>query len=502
MLDWRGSVVGTAADAQGVRNAAGRAGARVAGDGDSEFTARERLALGGAALSALIVELDWLAVSVALPQIADDLRRTPTDLQWVITAFMLGFGGLLPVAGWVTDAFGRRRTTIYAIELFMVSSLVCAMAEDLVWLTVGRALQGAAGGFAVPGAVAMTAGAFSGLKRDRGLAIVLASASGGAALAPFVSGLLVQLFGWRSIFLVNFPLGLAAIALVYWCVRPSNNPETAARRPPLRSGLCVTTGAVALTVLADRGSTWGWASAPAIVCGLWGVGLLVAFVALERDASRAMHGPEVYGDRPLRALTGAGAASMTGFTIVSTFFILYLQEVQGYSAFFAGCVFLGLSVPNALSAYAAGRVPSPGPAYLMVSAALATAAVGVAGLTVGSSTALSVLALAVSGVGIGLSGGLTNVLTQQRVRAEQAGAVSGLALAVKALTAAVALSLAATVLETLGGGGRQASSDQGAIEVVLGAAAAIMLCWALLFLRRAIPVARHGVPPIAAARRR
>ncbi|MEW2275620.1 MFS transporter [Streptomyces griseofuscus] len=446
------------------------------------FDRRERMALAGAALAALVVELDWMVVNIALPRIADDLHRSPTDLQWLITAFTLGFGGLMPVSGWVTDAFGRRRTTIYGIELFLLSSILCAAAHSLPWLVAGRALQGVAGSFIVPGAVAMTSAVFTGRKRDAGIGVVLGLASGGAAMAPFFGGLLVAWLGWRSVFLVNVPVGIAAIALIYYRVTPSNNPAAVARRPPLLNGACVVLGATALTVTADRGTTWGWSSPATLACLTAGGALLAGFVLLERNEDRALVSRHVYRERRQYLLVLAGTASTIAFIILTSFSVLYLEDGIRLSTLLSGCVLLGFSVPNALSAYAAGQMPGQRNPYRLLCISLAVCAAGLAGLAAAPFPGLYALALCVCGIGTGMSGALTNVLAQQGVSAQEAGATSSMALAVRSLAAAVATSLAATTLESLHHGVNGAAADASGIATILRATAVFPALALLLLL--------------------
>ncbi|MFQ3560183.1 MFS transporter [Streptomyces gramineus] len=456
--------------------------ARAGGTDQPRFDRRERLALAAAGLAALVVELDWMVVIIALPRIADDLHRSPTDLQWLITAFALGFGGFMPVSGWVTDAFGRRRITIYGIGLFLVSSVLCAAAQTLPWLVAGRALQGVAGSFIVPGTVAMTSAHLTGRKRDAGLGTVLACASGGAAAAPFVGGLLVDQFGWRSVFLVTLPVGIAAMALIYYRVMPSNNPAAAARRPPLLNGACVVLGAVVLAVAADRGTAWGWSSPAILACVSAGFALLASFILLERDEDRAMVSRRVYRDRQLRLLTVAGAASTIGFVILISFSVLYLADSLRLPTFLSGCVLLGFSVPNALSAYAVGRASGRGNAYWLLALSLGLCAAGLAGLTVASFPAFYVLALCVCGIGTGMSGALTNILGQRQVSAVEAGATASMSHAVRSLAAAVATSLAATTLESLHHGVSGAATDARGIDTVLRSTALLPVLALLLVL--------------------
>ncbi|WP_181160389.1 MFS transporter [Streptomyces solincola] len=458
----------------------------------ARFGRRDRLALLAAASAALVVELDWLAVNVALPKIAEDVGRPVTDLQWLISAFTLAFGSGMPVAGWVIDAFGRRRTTIHGLALFALGSLLCACAPSLALLVSGRVVQGIAGAFIVPGAIAMTAGGFTGRRREVGLGVVMAAASGAAAFAPFVGGALVSGFGWRSVFVGVLPVCLVSAALIHWCVTPSFDPDAAARRPPLLNGGCVVFGAVLLTLTVDRGPTWGWSSAATLLCAIGGFALLVGFALLERSDKPPLLDRSLYRDRPLRLLTLAGAISVVGFVIVSTFVTWDLQEAMGLSPFVAGCTLLAFSFPNAAAAYGAGRLAGRSGAWGWLATALAVAGAGALAVSLAPFPTAYSLTLALCGTGIGLSGALCTVLTQQRVPTPQAGAVASLTLAFKYLAAAIATSLAATLLEGLRGSTEGAAADRGGIDTVLRGVAVLTAAGVLLALPDALRAARRG----------
>ncbi|RPK68827.1 putative transport protein HsrA [Streptomyces sp. ADI96-02] len=462
------------------------------GDGDvRSFSRRDRTVLIAAAMAALVVQLNWLSVNTALPEIAGDLNRSPTDLHWLVTAFMLGFGGAMSVTGWVTQAVGVRRTTAYGFFFFLLSSLVCAAASSLPWLIVGRALQGVVGAFVLPGAVAMTAGAFRGRQRDIAVGFVLAASGAGAASAPFVGGLLAEAFGWRAVFLANVPVALIAIVFVRWRLPAPTGPKGAGRRTPLVTGACITLSSIGLAVTADRGTAWGWSSTSTLTCLSLSLGLLAVYVILERDSSGGVRKRTLYRDRPLHVLTIAGSTSVVGLVIVSTFSMLHLQDGLGLSVLVAGCAFLGFSIPHTLAAYAAGHLGRVRNAHALLTLTLALTAAGVATLTAEAFPGVYVTALAVCGAGFGLTSGLTNVLVQHRVTPDQAGVVSRQSLAIQYLAAAVATSFASTSLESLHHRVAGAATDTGAIDVIRRAAALLLIVGALVTLPTTVRTLRH-----------
>ncbi|MEV6319475.1 MFS transporter [Streptomyces sp. NPDC051776] len=456
------------------------------------FSWRERLGLCAAALSTLVVQLDWLAVNLALPQIAHDFSQSVTNLQWVLSGFMLAFGGLLPLAGRLVDAYGRRRLTICGMGAFMASSGVCAAAPDVAWLIIGRVLQGAGGAFVVPGSVAMIAGSFEGRRKNIGMGFVMGAAGAGAALGPFVGGLLAE-FDWRYVFLINLPIGFLAIPLIYWCVRPSYDPVAAALNSPWLSAGAAVLGSVGITVAVDRGTAWGWGSPLTLLCGGAGALLLVVFVLHELKGPNPLHERSFYLDPVVQLLTVTGALSVIGYAILSTFSVIYLQEDQGLVPLAAGCIFLSLSIPDAAFTYVAGSVAASAYMYVYLCAAMVVATFGILLVTWAETLPLYVVAFMLCGLGIGLTGGLTNVLTQHRVSPERAGGAASLSLAAKMLASAIALALAATGLESLNGGVVGAATNTGALEGILRATALLMGLGFLLLLPRATRAVRGGV---------
>ncbi|MEV6319435.1 MFS transporter [Streptomyces sp. NPDC051776] len=448
------------------------------------FSWRDRLGLCAAALAALVVQLDWLAVNLALPRISAEFSQSTTNLQWVISSFMLAFGGLLPIAGRLTDAYGRRRMTIYGTLTFMVSSGICAVAPDLLWLIIGRVLQGVGGAFVAPGSVAMISGVFEGRRKNVAIGFVMGASGAGAAFGPFVGGILAE-FNWRYVFCVNLPVCALAIPLIHWCVRPSRDPVAAAQRPPLVSAAAVVLGFVGVTLAIDRGPTWGWTSAATLLVAGTGFLLLIVFVLKETKGSSPLHDHAFYRDPDIQLLTATGALSVVGYSILCTFSAIYLEVDQGLSPLAAGCLFLAISFPDALFSYAAGKVAASTYTYVYLCAAMAITALGILLVTWAETLGLYVVAFIICGLGIGLTYGLTNLMTQHRVASEKAGAAISLGLAAKMLASAIAIALAATSLEALNRGVSGAATNTGALETILRAAGLLIGLGSLLLVPRA-----------------
>jgi len=324
--------------------------------------------------------LDIAVVNTALSDIADDLGTGLSGLQWVVDAYTLALASVVLTAGSLADRFGRRKLFTMGLVLFTGASIACAAAGDIVFLNTARAVQGigAAAMFAV--SLALLANAFPEAKERAGALAAYGATIGAAfAIGPAVGGALTSGLGWRSIFLINIPFGLACIAITRLRVKESRDP--AARGVDL-PGLATLTGGLFLLALALlRGNEEGWGS-PTIVAELTGaITLLVAFLAIESTVREPM--------LPLRLFRNPSftGAQVGAFAISATFFAvflyttIYLQQVLGLSPIEAGLVYLP---GTTIMFFVSGATASLGDkvsARAMITAGLALVAAGMALMT-------------------------------------------------------------------------------------------------------------------------
>jgi EmrB/QacA subfamily drug resistance transporter len=280
--------------------------------------ARKRWTLVTVNVATFMLLLDITVVNTALPAIEQDLGASFTELQWVIDAYTLTLAALVLTAGSLADRFGRRRLFALGLGVFSLSSLLAGLAPDPTFLNLARAVQGVGAAILFTVSLALIAHEFP-AGRERGRAMALFGATIGVAVAvgPLVGGALTDWLGWESIFLINVPIGAAAVVVTRLRLRESRDPN-ASRVDWL--GLLTFSGALFLLVLAlFRGNDEGWDSAP-IVSLLAGAGvLLAAFVAVEHRVQAPMLPLELFR-RP--AFTGvqlaafAVSASMFGLSSI------------------------------------------------------------------------------------------------------------------------------------------------------------------------------------------
>ncbi|CAL9273891.1 Multidrug resistance protein Stp [Streptomyces sp. SudanB5_2050] len=397
-------------------------------DGMPEPSHRRRmLVLAICCMSLLIVSIDNTILNVALPAVQRDLHASTSGLQWAIDAYTLVLAALLMLAGSTADRIGRKRVFMTGLVVFTLGSLLCSLAPDLSSLVAFRMIQAVGGSMLNPVAMSIITNTFTD-PRERARAIGVWGAVVGISMAagPLVGGLLVESVGWRSIFWVNLPVGLAALLLTLRFVPESRAPK--ARRPdPLGQ----------LMVIVLFGSlTYAIIEAPNA-----GLGAVLPFAATALAALLGLLFYEPRRAEPLidlrffRSAPFSGAtviavsafAALGGFLFLST---LYLQNVRGLSALHAGLWMLPMAVPTFLCAPLAGRlVGSRGPRLplLVAGGALTVSGVLFAAFEAETSNLTRFLGYVLFGVGFGfVNAPITNTAVSGMPRA-QAGVAAAVA---------------------------------------------------------------------------
>lgn len=388
---------------------------------------RRMLVLAICCMSLLIVSLDNTVLNVALPSLQRELDASTSGLQWTIDAYTLVLASLLMLAGSTADRIGRRRVFMAGLVVFTLGSLLCSLAPDLDWLVVFRMVQAVGGSMLNPVAMSIITNTFTD-PRERARAIGVWGAVVGLSMAagPLVGGLLVDSVGWRSIFWVNLPVGLAALLLTWRFVPESRAPR--ARRPdPVGQVLVIALfGSLTYAIIEAPHGTWR-STAPFAALAL------IALLALLRHEPRR---PEPLIDlRFFRSAPFSGAtviavsafAALGGFLFLST---LYLQNVRGLSALEAGLWMLPMAVPTFLCAPLSGRlVGSRGPRLPLL---FAGGAMTVSGLLFAlfeaeTSNATLLVGYVLFGVGFGLVNAPITNTAVSGMPTDQAGVASAVA---------------------------------------------------------------------------
>ncbi len=326
---------------RGVSSAAASDGAGTGATGAP--TRRLGLALAVIATAQLMVVLDATIVNVALPHIQTALHFSGTNLEWVVNAYALAFGGLLLLGGRSGDLLGRRRIFIAGILLFSLASLLGGFATDQAWLLTARVVQGIGGAFAAPTALSLIAVTFpEGKPRNRAMGVYAAMSVSGAAVGLIAGGLLVQYADWRWVLFVNVPIGLVVAALATRVL-----PESERRRGRFDFPGAIT-GSLGLGLLVyglsnaatSQNGVSHWGDTKVIVSLVASVVLLVSFGIIEVRSKHALVPMRVLRSRDR---TGAYLISLcVGTALFGMFFFLtiFVQEVWGYSPLRTGIAYL------------------------------------------------------------------------------------------------------------------------------------------------------------------
>ncbi|HUL26384.1 MAG TPA: DHA2 family efflux MFS transporter permease subunit [Streptosporangiaceae bacterium] len=468
---------------------------------------RRLLILAICCLSLFIFGVDNTIVNVALPSIQRDLHAPVSGLQWTVDAYTVVVASFLILAGSTADRFGRRRVFQIGLATFTLGSLLCSLAPGLGWLVAFRMLQAVGGSMMNPVAVSIITNTFTD-PRERARAIGIWGGVFGLSIAagPVLGGLLVAGVGWRAIFWVNIPVGLAAIVLTALFVPESRAAHP--RRPDPAGQLLVIAALASLTYAIIEGPHRGWASP--VILGLFAV------------AAAAVTGLVIYEprrDEPLldlrffRSAPFSGAsliaisalAALGGFLFLNT---LYLQDVRGLSALEAGLYTLPLAAVTGLSAPLSGRIVGRrGPRLPLVVSGLATVAGGLllTRLTPATPTGFLMAAYVILGIGFGMVNAPITTTAVAGMPLAQAGVAAAVASTSRQIgvtfgVAVVGSAVTSALHGPLRAGFTQAS--QAGWWVVTGCGAAVLLIGLVTTGRWALGTAARTAERITADRGR
>ncbi|MDQ0377039.1 MFS transporter [Amycolatopsis thermophila] len=410
-----------------------------------DLTRRRRLlVLAICCLSLFVVSMDTTIVNLALPAIERDFSASVSSLQWTIDAYTLVLASLLMLSGSTADRIGRRRTFQTGLVLFTLGSLLCSIAPNIGLLIAFRAVQAVGGSMLNPVAMSIITNTFTDAReRARAIGVWGAVVGLSMALGPLLGGVLVDAVGWRSIFWINIPVGVAGLVLTALFVPESKAPR--ARRLDPVGQLLVVVVLASLTYGIIEAPYHGWLSGPTLGCFAVAVVAAIGLVAYERRRAEPLLDPRFFASVPFSGATliaVCGFAGLSGFLFLNA---LYLQNVRGYTPLHAGL----LTLPSALVIFAlapwSGRlVASRGSRIPLVAGGLGLAVSGVLLTRLGADTGFGwlVLAYVVFGAGFGmLNPPITNTAVSGMPRAQ-----AGVAAAVASTSRQVGASLGVALL--------------------------------------------------------
>ncbi|WP_433287776.1 MFS transporter [Pseudonocardia sp. CA-142604] len=431
----------------------------------------------GAAL--FCVQLDFFSLTLALPTIADDLRTTVTDLQWLLSGYMIALGSLLIPGGRAGDVLGRRTVLLVGVALFGLTSLTCGLASSVPVLIAARIVQGAGAAMIMPTALALVTNATSEKVRPRVTGALLGIAGLGTALGPVIGGVLASTAGWRWVFLINVPIAVLAI---WGGLRLSNSRDEAGPRNLAGLdwwGVITVVGGLALVSIAiDDVGTQGWTNPATLVPLVVGVTLLVAFGVVGSRSAAPLVRPSLMHNRLFVVLTVAGTLANVGAVVYVVSATLELQNVRGLTAAAAGLLFMVSSIGLALCGPLAGRLSSRYPAGIVMGIVLLLSAPALVLLAVVKPLPLYVIVLGLCGITTGMGYSLGQIAVQNVLPARRSAEGTSVLLTVMICIGAIGIVAATALIEAVGDG----QATEGGIALVLVVVAGILLLAGLVTL--------------------
>ncbi|MFE0357600.1 MFS transporter [Streptomyces nigra] len=407
---------------------------------------RRLLILAICCMSLLIVSLDNTALNVALPALQSDLHASTSGLQWTIDAYTLVLASLLMLAGSTADRIGRKRVFMAGLVVFTIGSALCSLAPDLNSLIVFRMVQAVGGSMLNPVAMSIITNTFTN-PRERARAIGVWGAVVGISMAagPLIGGLLVETVGWRAIFWVNLPVGLAALLLTLRFV-PESRAAKARRADPVGQVLVMLLfGSLTYAIIEAPTAP----AAEVLVFGGLAMAALVGLLVHEPRRAEPLIDLRFFRSAPFSGATVIAVsafAALGGFLFLST---LYLQNVRGLDALHAGLWMLPMAALCFVCAPVAGRVVgNRGPRLPLLTAGASMTASGVlfAAFEAESSDATLVLGYILFGLGFGfVNAPITNTAVSGMPRA-QAGVAAAVASTSRQLGQALGVAVIGAVL--------------------------------------------------------
>jgi MFS transporter, DHA2 family, methylenomycin A resistance protein len=394
---------------------------------NSAERARPGLVLIATSLGVLFAQIDTSVVNLAVKSIGADLHAGVSEMQWVIDAYNLVYASLLLTAGTLGDLRGRRHIFILGIGLFMIGTLICALAPNAMTLISGRIVSGLGAAFEMPMSLVLLTLAYPDRKERAHALGVWASCNALAfIIGPMIGGWLVDTIGWRSIFYMILPVCAAAVPLTYYAIGESSEPQ--GRALDLPGQALAIAGLSTSAFAAIEGSHWGWGS-PLILSVLAGAVTAFALFAWVEVRTPGPMLPLEFLRRPVFSATLAAAGLMT-FGIYALVFImpLYFQTVRDATPFVAGLELLPMPISFFVVSQFVGHFNNRlGPRVVMTvgMTCMGVGALSLACIDEHTTIALIETALLVVGIGLGLNTAPVNGVAVAALPPERSGTASG-----------------------------------------------------------------------------
>jgi EmrB/QacA subfamily drug resistance transporter len=399
-------------------------------------------------IAALFMQImDGTIINVALPTLAEEFNVDATAMDWTVLSFTIALAVMTASAGWFGKRLGLRRAFMIALGGFVVTSLLCGLAQSLNQLVIGRALQGASAGLITPVGSALLFNAFPIEERSIASRKVITVAVIAPALGPIAGGTILEFASWRWIFFVNLPIGGVALLLAWLWLRTDDLDEPTSFDT---SGFFLLAGGLGLTLYGlSRGGERGWGSTPIVLSLLVGLVLLAALVIVELRKRQPLLQLRLLTERNFRWFNLVSLPVYAGFISLIYLLPLFLQNEAGYSPLQVGLALFPQPLGVLVTSQLVGRFlyKRLGPRRLMLTGAAIAFAVGVATARIDTDVNLWLVRVLMFGRGLGM--GLFFVPIQSAVYARTDRQSMGQATAIYGTTRQVAPALGVAIASTV-----------------------------------------------------
>jgi len=435
-------------------------------------------------MAQFMVVLDATIVNVALPSIQKDLGLSEANLQWIINAYTLLFGGFLLLGGRAGDLLGRKRVFLVGLVIFTTASLLTGLATSSGMLIGFRSLQGLGAALISPAALSIISTTFAeGKERARALGVWAAIAIGGSAFGLVLGGWLTQSFSWPWIFFVNVPVGVATFLLALRFV-PESREEGAHRSYDIAGAVTITGGLMSLVYAIVKAETEGWTASTTLIFFAVAIALIVAFVLRELRAVQPLVRLSIFRVRSLLTANLTMFLVFSGMFAMFFFNTLYIQRVLGYHPLKAGVAFLPFTAGIMISAgIASGFAPRIG-VRPVAAAGMILTAIGMlffARMPVHGSYAVDVLpGMILASLGMGAVFMPLTLIATTGLEDEDQGLASGLFNTSQQIGGALGLAILSTIAASKTHGGSPAQLVHGFHYAFAGGAVIVLLGLAVM----------------------
>lgn len=443
--------------------------------------AKEIFARFGAVGIALIcVQLDYFALALALPNMAEELNTTTTDLQWTVSAYMIAIGVAMIPGSRIADLVGRKKILLIGLSIFGIASLWVGLSPTTGSVIAARVLQGLGAGLYFPVAMSLVSNATHALERPRILGFLSGLAGVGTAAGPIIGGGFASTIGWRWVFLINVPIAAFGVIWGSRQLKESTDPELAGkslRQLDWLGVLLIAVGIAGISLGIDDVSTDGIVPAT-YVPAILGVAAVIALVMWERRAAWPLTPPALMKNKNFTALVVASTIANMGICVMIFVSTLYLQQVRDYSGLVAGLMFIPAAIGLSIGGPISGRLSSKVPGQRVMTVAMLVGALSLVLLGISNNIVVFLIVMGFSSFSLGMGYQFGNIAVQSVVPEAQSGAAAGVLLTLMVSLGGVAVVIASATIEAVGGG---AGVTQSAISITLFSWAALVEILGVIF---------------------